>query len=52
MVTGTGTTITASRVLFWLAVALVAAVVLFFVVVAVLAIFSGQVHHSGYTPAH
>jgi hypothetical protein len=45
------TTITASRVLFWLAVAVAAAVALFLVVVAVLAIFSGQVHQSGYTPA-
>jgi hypothetical protein len=30
----------------------VAVIVLCGVTVAVLAIFSGQVHHSGYTPAH
>jgi hypothetical protein len=46
------TTITASRVLFWLAVAVVVAVMLFLVTIAVLAIFSGQTHHSGYMPAH
>jgi hypothetical protein len=34
------------------AVTVAAAVVLLLVVVAVLAIFSGQVHHSGYSPAH
>jgi hypothetical protein len=52
MGTGTHITTTASRVLFWLAVGVAAAVVLFLVTVAVLAIFAGQVHHSGYTPAH